>query len=322
MILGRAGFVLILGLGILAELLVAEAQQPGQGIRIGYLGWTSLEVFSQALRELGYRDYKTFEIERRWTGGDDTLAGPLAAELAQLDVEVIVADSTSAALAAKRATRTIPIVAIAGDPVGSGLVSSLSRPGGNVTGLSTLSPELGPKRLELLKQVIPRLFRAALLWGPGVTREAVGLKGMEAAAQAQRVKLFGIGARLSGGFQDAFSAAIRQRAEAIIVFGGDPVLASPYQRFLDYAARHRLPAIYDFVEYAQAGGLMAYGPSWLDIHRRAAAYVDKILKGAKPADLPVEQPMKFELVINLKTAKALGLTIPQSVLIRADQVIH
>ncbi|MBI3625737.1 MAG: ABC transporter substrate-binding protein [Candidatus Rokubacteria bacterium] len=287
-----------------------------------WYGGLSFEPFSQALRELGYIDYKNIVIERRSAGGDEGLLRRLAVELVALKVDVIVADSTPAALAVKSATKRIPVVAIAGDPVGSGLVASLARPGGNITGLSILAPELSGKRLDLLKQALPKVSRVAVFWTSTLTAEAVGLKEMQTAAQALGVKLSSLGARRTTGHADALAMAIKERADAIIVFGDDPLGAPPVRQILSLAAEHRLPVMYDRREYADAGGLMAYGVSVPDVFRRAAVYVDKILKGVKPADLPVEQPTKFELVVNLKTAKALGLTIPQSVLLRADHVIQ
>ena len=323
----RAALIVALALGILAAPLASEAQQPAKVSRIGWLkpyevGGPSFELFSQGLRGFGYTDYKNFVIERRGAGGDATLLPGLAAELVDLKVDVIIADSTPAALAAKSATKTIPIVVIAGDPVGSGLVASLARPGGNITGLSTLAPELSGKRLELLKQALPKVSRVAVVWTLGHTAEAVGLDEMQIAAQALGVKLSSLGARGPTEYDAALVAAIRERAGALIFFGGDPLVSPPARRILGLVARHRLPAMYDFREYVDAGGFVAYGASFPDMYRRAATYVDKILKGAKPADLPVEQPTRFELVINLKTAKALGLTIPRSILVRADQVIQ
>ena len=321
------GLIVTLVLGFLAAPLAADAQRAAKVPRVGFLvqwfGGLSFEPFSQALRELGYTDYKNIVIERRGAGGDGGLLPRLAVELVALKVDVIVADSTPAALAAKSATKTIPVVAIAGDPVGSGLVASLARPGGNITGLSILATELSGKRLELLKQALPKASRVAVFWTSTLTAEAVGLKEMQIAAQAVGVKLSSLGARRTTEHADALAMAIKERADAIIVFGGDdPLGAPPERQILSLAAKHRLPVMYDRREYVEAGGLMAYGVSVPDVFRRAAVYVDKILKGAKPADLPIEQPTKFELVVNLKTAKALGLTIPQSVLLRADHVIQ
>ncbi len=334
-LVGRAGQrgrlclpLLLFSFSLVAVPAAAEAQQPAKVPRIGFLSGhftrsSSFEPFSQGMRELGYTDYKDFVIEPRGAGGDPTALPVLAAELVELKVDVIVADSTPAALAVKRATTTIPIVAVSEDPVGSALVASLARPGGNVTGLSTFSLELGPKRLDLLKQAVPKVSRVALLWSSALRAEAIGPREMEVAARAVGVKLSWLGPRRPPEYDTALAAATKERAGALIFIGGSGNISSPAeQRIVELATRRRLPAMYDLREYAEAGGLMAYGPNLPDIFRRAATYVDKILKGAKPADLPVEQPTRFELVINLKTAKALGLTIPQSVLIRADQVIQ
>jgi putative ABC transport system substrate-binding protein len=249
----------------------------------------------------------------------------LVAELVALKVDVIVVAGTPASLAAKQATRTLPIVfATAADPVGSGLVTSLARPGGNITGLSILSPELVGKRLELLKQAVPGVSRVAVLWQPGGHDERTDkdiLKDAEVAARALGVRLQVVEARGPEDFDRAFSDMTRARAGALTVLTGIMFL-NERRRLVDLAAEKRLPAVYGGRDFVDAGGLMAYGPNLADLYRRAATYVDKILKGAKPGDLPVEQPTKFELVINLKTAKALGLTIPQSVLERADEVIQ
>jgi len=249
----------------------------------------------------------------------------LAAELVALKVDVIVAPNTPAALAAKQATRTIPIVfSFAADPLTSGLVTSLARPGGNVTGLSLLGPELVGKCLELLKETVPRVSRVAYLWQPGALderQEKDRLKRAEVAARALGMQLQFVGARGPEDFDRAFTDMTRARAGALTVLGG-AMLFTERRRLVDLAAKNRLPAMYSWREFVDAGGLMAYGPNLTDSQRRAATYVDKILKGAKPGDLPVEQPTKFELVINLKTAKALGLTIPPSVLGRADEVIQ
>jgi putative ABC transport system substrate-binding protein len=311
--------------------LAAEAQQAGQAARIGYLAanlTVSLhmtEAFRQGLRDLGYVDGRSVVIEYRDAEGKYDRLPARAAELVALKVDVIVAADTPAALAAKQATRTLPIVFIgAGDPVTIGLVTSLARPGGNVTGLSLLAPELVGKRLELLKQAVPGVGRVAALWQPGFVGERTEkdmLKEVEVAARALGVRLQFVGARGPADFDRAFSDMTRARADALTVLGS-AMFANERRRVVDLAAKNRLPGVYGFREYVDAGGLMAYGPNVADLFQRAATYADKILKGAKPGDLPVEQPTKFELVLNLKTAKALGLTIPQSVLVRADQVIE
>ena len=272
-----------------------------------------------------YVDGRSVVIEYRDAEGKYDRLPARAAELVALKVDVIVAADTPAALAAKQATRTLPIVFIgAGDPVTIGLVTSLARPGGNVTGLSLLAPELVGKRLELLKQAVPGVGRVAALWQPGFVGERTEkdmLKEVEVAARALGVRLQFVEARGPADFDRAFSDMTRARADALTVLGS-AMFANERRRVVDLAAKNRLPGVYGFREYVDAGGLMAYGPNVADLFQRAATYADKILKGAKPGDLPVEQPTKFELVLNLKTAKALGLTIPQSVLVRADQVIE
>jgi ABC-type uncharacterized transport system substrate-binding protein len=318
-------------LGTLAGgLLAAEGQQADKMARIGWLAVNLAafphvrEAFFQGLRDLGYVEGRNVVIEYRSAEGKSERLPALAAELVALKVDVIVAPSTPEALAAKQATRTLPIVfAVAADPVASGLVSGLARPGGNVTGLSILAPELIGKRLEQLKQAVPGVSRVAVLWQPGAlgkrTEEDM-LKGAETTAGALGVRLQSVAVRSPADFDRAFSDMTRARAGALIVLPS-PIF-SERRRLVDLAARNRLPAVYTWREYVDAGGLMSYGPDLADMLRRAATYVDKILKGAKPGDLPIEQPTKFELVINLKTAKALGLTIPPSLLQRADQVIE
>jgi putative ABC transport system substrate-binding protein len=246
----------------------------------------------------------------------------LAAELVRLKVDVIVTESNVAALAAKHATQTIPVVmAIAGDPVKAGVVSSLARPGGNVTGLTLMNRELSGKRLQLLKEVAPKIAGVAVIWNPTDPPAADFLRETETAAQSLGLKLYAIEARSSAELDAAFKAVADARPNAFFTLPGG-MFQDNKTRIFDFARKNRLPGVFSNREYAEAGGLMSYGPSFTDLFRRAAGYVDKILKGAKPANLPIEQPTKFELVINLKTAKALGLTIPPSVLARADQVIE
>jgi len=327
----RRGFIGTLAGGLLAAPLVAEAQQAPKIPRIGYLvpnlaqAPHLLEAFRQGLRDLGYVDGHDVVIEYRDTEGKIERFPALAAELVALKVDVIVAPSTPAALAAKQATGTIPIVFVgAGDPVTSRLVTSLARPGGNVTGLSVLSTELTGKWLELLKQAVPGVSRVAALWQPGAMDERTDKdmqKGAEVAAQTLGVRLQFVEARGPADFDRAFSDMTRGRAGALTVRPA-PMFISERRRLVDLAAKNRLPAVYAWREFVDAGGLMSYGPNAAHMYRRAATYVDKILKGTKPADLPVEQPTKFELVINLKAAKALGLTIPPSVLGRADEIIQ
>jgi putative ABC transport system substrate-binding protein len=320
-----------LAVGLLAAPLAVEAQPAAKVARIGYLatnlaaGPDPREAFRQGLRDLGYVESRNLVIEDRSADGKLERFPALAAELVALKVDVIVASGTLAALAAKQATRILPIVfSPAGDPVGSGLVTSLARPGGNVTGLSAFAPELVGKRLELLKQAVPGVSRVAVLWQPGAFGERTEkdtLKRAEVAARDLGVPLQFVEARGPADFDRAFSDMTRARAGALTVLPSN-MFNSERRRLVDLAAEKRLPAVYSARELVDAGGLMSYGANLADLNRRAATYVDRILKGTKPADLPVEQPTKFELIINLKTAKALGLTIPQSVLGRADEVIQ
>jgi len=314
---------------LLAIPCIADAQQPLKIARIGYLA-SSLaggphlpEAFRQALRDLGYVEGHNVVIEYRDAEGKLEPLPTLAAELVALKVDVIVAASILPALAAKQATRTLPIVfATAGDPVTTGLVTSLARPGGNVTGLSNLNPELVGKRLEQLKQAVPGVSHVAVLWHPGFLgerEEKEMLKEAEVTARALGVRLQFVEARGPADFDRAFSEMTKARAGALTVLGSTMFLIER-RRLVDLAAKNRLPAVYAQREFVDAGGLMSYGPNLADLFRRAATYVDKILKGAEPGDLPVEQPTKFELVINLKTTKALGLTIPQSLRVQAELI--
>jgi putative ABC transport system substrate-binding protein len=310
---------------------VAEAQSAGKVARIGFLAYNlvgdprSTEPFLQGLRDLGYVEGHNVVIIYRDAERKNERLLALAAELVALKVDVIVAPSTPAALSVKQATRTVPIVfAGAADPVTNGLVTSLARPGGNVTGLSNLSAELVGKRLEFLKQAVPGVRRVAVLWQPGGSGGSTDkdmLKTAEAAARALGVQLQFVEVREPAGFDRAFSDMTQARADALTVM---PIAMfnNERTRLAVLAAKARLPAVYPARQFVDAGGFMAYGANLADMLRRAANYVDRILKGAKPGDLPVEQPTKFELVINLKTAKALGLTIPQSLLGRADEVIQ
>jgi putative ABC transport system substrate-binding protein len=318
----------VLVLAILVGPLAAEALQGGKVPRIGVLTGTSSEgspvyALRQGLRELGYVEGQNIVIEWRWADGRIEQLPDLAAELVRLKVDVIVTNSTPAARAAKNATRTIPIVlGLAGDPVRTGLVASLARPGGNVTGLSGMAAELAGKRLELLREILPTTARVAVLLNPGnpYPYHAVSWSEAQNAARVLGLELRSLEVRAAPDLDRALSTVTSWRAQAVWMFG-DPELDQYLRRILNFAARRRLPTLFDARLYAEAGGLVAYGVSYSERLRRAAVFVDKILKGAKPADLPVEQPTKFELIINLKTAKALGLTIPQSVLVRADEVI-
>jgi ABC-type uncharacterized transport system substrate-binding protein len=314
---------------VLLTTVSAQAQQPAKMPRIGYLTAASLsaiphrtEAFRQGLRELGYVEGTNIVIDYRSPEGKRDRLPALAAELVSLKVDVIVTAGGGATLPARNATRTIPIVmAQDRDPVGNGFVASLARPGGNITGLSTLAPEIGGKQLELLKEIVPRLSRVAVLGTLTETAYAQLLKEMDLAAQALAVQLQYLDVRGPKDFEPVFRAAAKGRADAVLVVGG-PVFNSHRTPIADLAIKSRLPAIYDGREYVERGGLLTYGVRLTDLDRRAATYVDKILKGAKPADLPVEQPTKFELVINLKTAKQIGVTIPPNVLARADKVIN
>ena len=324
----RRAFLATAGIGLISAPGVARAQQAGKVHRIGFLslqsGLTSTtEAFRQGLRELGYVEGRNLIIEYRWAARKEERLPELAAELVRLKVEVIVGVSTPVIEAAKRATSNIPIVmAAVADPVGSGLVASLARPGGNVTGLSLLSTELVGKRLQLVRELVPKATRVAVLDVLGYTSASRPyLEQMQAAAQQMGVQLVVHEVKEAGDLPGAFTAMQRERAQALDV-RASPFSTDNAKRIVKLAAQHRLPAMYDARSFVEAGGLVSYGPSLPEMFRRAAFYVDKILKGAKPADLPVEQPTKFELVMNMKAAKALGLTIPQSLLGRADEVIQ
>jgi putative tryptophan/tyrosine transport system substrate-binding protein len=314
---------------ILAGIHLADAQQPKRVPRIGFLvdgtpstHSTRIEAFREGLRELGYVEEKNITIEYRYAAGMADRLSDLVTELVSLKVDVIMTGGTPAVLAAKKATKTIPIVfASVGNPVGIGIVDSLAQPGANVTGLSSFTGDLSGKRLELLKEAFPKVSRVAVLWYPSNASSAIGWREIQATAPSLGVQLQSVEVRVSNDFDSAFKAVIRERAQALLTHSGS--LANNYKaRILDFAATNRLPAMYADTEFTPAGGLMSYGPSYADMNRRAATYVDKILKGTKPADLPVEQPTKFEFIINLKTAKQIGMTIPPNVLARADKVIR
>ena len=306
----------------------AAAQQPARIPRIGILIPTSesnlsarIETFRQGLRELGYVEGKNIFIEYRYADGKLERLPDLADELVRLKVDVIVTPGGSAILAAKKASATIPMVfAAAPDPVGSGLVSSLARPGGNITGLSMMAPDLDGKRLELLKEVFPKVARVAVLRDRSGARGNLALTEMAGAAKALGLKLLSLEVRSLDDFEGAFARAKKERAQALITTTGG-LINTQQRQVLDFAAKNRLPAIYHYSEFVEAGGLMSYGPDNTDLWRRAADFVDKILKGAKPAELPVEQATKFEFLVNLKAAKQIGMTIPPTVVARADRVI-
>jgi putative tryptophan/tyrosine transport system substrate-binding protein len=323
---GRAALLILLAIGLLLVPLAAKAQLP-TGKTVGYLSFRSgpsylEEAFRQGLRELGYFEGHNISIEYRWADFKPDRASTLAAELVRLNVHVIVSTGgPTPALAAKRATKTIPIVFTVANPVGTGLVTSLNRPGGNMTGINVFSPELEGKRLDLLKEAVPGISRVAILANPANAVTAGALKDLEDTAGALRLKLHVLEVRERQEIDDAFAAMIRERAQAVLVTT-DPMFLVQRERIVDLVAKHRLPAIFGWREFAESGGLLSYDSQLSDMYRRLATYVDKILKGAKPSDLPIEQATKVELVINLKTAKTLGLTIPQSLLVRADEIIQ
>jgi putative ABC transport system substrate-binding protein len=304
-----------------------QAQQVKKIPRIGVLRTSSpsavpsrQDAFRQGLRELGYVEGQNILIEYRHAEGKADRLPDLAADLVRLKVDVIFAQSTAAVQAAKKVTTTVPIVSVSTDPVGEGFVVSLARPGGNITGLANLTSELAGKRLELLKEVVPQVSRVAVLWYPDASSSALRMRETEAAAPSLGIKLQPVEVRGPNDFEPAFSAMKKDRAGALVPLRST-LINNQLKRIVELATKNRLPTMYDDGEFAKAGGLMSYGTMLADLDRRAATYVDKILKGAKPADLPVEQPTKFELVINLKTAKQIGLTIPPNVLVRADRVI-
>ena len=315
--------------GVFLVMLVTAAE-PAQAMpRIGVLSpfapsdttaWH--EAFRQGLQDLGWVEGRNIAIEYRYAHGKSDRLPGLAAELVDLKVAVIVVSVTSDAVVARNATRTIPIViASAGDPVGTGLVKSLARPGGNITGLSQVASDLAGKRLEMLKELVPRLSVLAVLWNPRSRVSVLSWKEMSAPARTLGIELLSLEVGSPGDFDKAFADAMRAGAGALVIMQS-PLFVTSQKRLAELAAKHRLPSIFHLTEFVDAGGLAAYGPDRSDLFRRAAAYVDKILKGAKPSDLPIEQPTKFELAINLKTARALGLTVPASLLLRANRVIE
>ena len=321
-------FVFLVGAMLLALGFPVEAQKPAKIPRIGLLSPVSPsaaapwhQAFRQGLRDHGWVEGKNISIEYRYAEGKSDRIPDLAADLVRLKVDIIVATTSTETLAAKNATRAIPIVmASAADPIALGIVDSLARPGGNITGLTQLAPELGGKRLELLKEVVPKLSRVAVLWNPEGQASKLGWKESQLPAQELGVQLHSLEVRSSNEFDKAFEDAARAHAGALAVMP-NPLFVTNQKRLADLAVKGRLPSVFHVSEFVDAGGLMSYGPDRSNMFRRAATYVDKILKGTKPADLPVEQPTKFEFVINLKTAKQIGLTIPPNVLVRADKVI-
>jgi putative ABC transport system substrate-binding protein len=323
------GGIVTLILSLLTAPLTSTAQQAAEVPRLGLLipGSSSafaprIEAFRQGLRDLGYVEGRNITIAYRFTEGQDDRLPELVAELIHLKVDIMVTDGEAAIRAAKHATTTIPIVmAVSGHPVGTGLVASLARPGGNITGLSFMQPEVSGKRLEFLQEAVPKLSHIAVLWNPAAPVGPLAFKETQTAAHALGLQLQSLEMRSPDEFAQAFAAMTREHADALVVIS-NPLFFSHRRQLAELTVRHRLPAMFHLREYAEAGGLMAYGANSVDMYRRAATYVDKILKGAMPADLPVEQPMKFVLVINLKTARALGLTIPPTLLFQADEVIQ
>src|SRR5262245_7429168 len=315
-------------LGLLTTSFVAEAQ-PGKVFRVGFLTAYSrnadgplFDSFRQGMRELGYEEGRNIVYQTRWAEGRLERLPSLAAELVALKLDVMLAASTPAVLAAKKVTTTIPIVMTSvGDPVGTGLVDNLARPGGNITGNTTIIGEMAGKRLELLKQLVPHLSRVAALGFPGDPIVGVQMRHAEVVARSLKVEVFPVEIRAVSELDRAFETIVRQRADGVLRLG-DPLVVPGRQRTSELARKHRLPTMANRVEEVEAGLLMSYGPNRADQSRQAAVFADKILRGTKPGDLPVEQPTKFEMVINLKTAKALGITIPQSVLARADRIIE
>ncbi len=326
--INRRKLIIALGAGALAAPLAAFAQLPAARMhRIGFLGSASaatyarqLEGLRAGLRELGYVEGKNLVIEFRWAEGNYDRLPELAAELVGLKVDLIVTHGTPGTRAAKQVTTTIPIVmAVSGDAVTTGLVASFARPGGNITGSSHFSPELNAKQLELLKDALPRIRRVAVLFNSGNAVNATALQAMEVTAKSLKLELQPFDVRSPGDFNSAFAEMSKRRVEAVAIVD-DPMLIANAGAIASLAAKHRIPSI-GFSALAEAGGLMAYGVNFPELFRRAALFVDKILKGAKPSDIPVEQPTKFDMIVNMKTAKALGIKIPNSILVRTDKVI-
>ena len=325
----RREVLLAIATTLLAMPLPGETQNARKIYQVGYLGNSSaslepdlVEAFRQGMRELGYIEGKNLVIEFRWAEGRYDRFASLVTDLIHLPVDVIVTAGTPGTLAAKNATKTIPLViAVSGDAVGSGLIESLARPGGNVTGLTTMVPELEGKRLELLLEILPKLARITVLKNDANPLMAILFRQTAAAAKSSGVALEAVDIRAGDDFVKAFASIAKARPDAIIVLA-DRFLLAERERILTFTAQQRLAAMYPYREFVERGGLISYSPNYAESFRSAARYVDKILKGAKPADLPVEQPTKFELVVNMKTAKTLGIKIPNSILVRADKVIE
>jgi putative ABC transport system substrate-binding protein len=322
-------FVCLLLTVFLLSATPGEAQQNNKIPRIGFLGnsTAALEAnlvgpFRDGLRELGYIEGKNIAIEWRWAEGKYERFPKLIGELTASKVELIVTAGTPASLAVKKAAPSTPLVMIAvGDPVGTGLIASLAHPAGNVTGLTSIAADLEGKRLELLREVVPALSHVAVFWNPASPFQVVAEKEVQAAAQVLRIKVLSLGVQAPEQFDNAFATVRKERPGALNVLA-DRLFLHNRAAIMEFATKHRLPGVHAYVELVESGGLMSYGPSYAGMHRRAAYFVDRIVKGVKPADLPVEQPAKFELVVNLKAAKQIGVTIPPGMLYRADKVIR
>ena len=325
----RRRWVIALAASVLLTAPLAPLAQQRKLYRIGFLGnsTAALEAhlvgpFREGLRDFGYVEGQNLRIEYRWAEGKYERFPALIAELIALKVNVIVTAGTPATLAVKKATASVPLVMVAvGDPVGTGIVPSLNRPGGNITGLTSIAQELEGKRLELLREVIPNLSHIAVLWNSVSPVQAIEQSRVRAAAQALRMTILSYGVQTEEGLEKAFATIVKEQPGALLVLA-DRLFLHHRKLIMDFATRHRLPGVYAYRELVEVGGLMSFGPSYAGMHRRAAYFVDRILKGANPGDLPVERPASFELVVNLKAAKALGLTIPPSVLLRATEVIQ
>ena len=325
----RREFITLGGAAAALWPLAAHAQRPTPIPRIGFLGNSTADLeahlvrpFREGLRELGYLEGLNIEIVYRWAEGQYERFPALIADLIGHKVTIIVTAGTPASLAVKKATTAVPLVMIAvGDPVATGLIASLARPGGNITGVTSISAEIEGKRLELLREVIPDLSHIAVLWNADSPVQVIQEEQTRTAAHQLGLRMLSLGVRNLREIDDAFEKMIEQRPRALFVLA-DRLFLHHRQRIMDFAAKQRLPGVHAYRELVEAGGLMSYGPSYADMHRRAAAYVDKILRGEKPGDLPVERPAKFSLVLNLKAAKTLGLTIPASFVLRADEVIE
>jgi putative ABC transport system substrate-binding protein len=325
----RRDFITVLGGAAAGWPWLAHAQAPGKVPRVGFLGNSTLALetnlitpFREGLRDLGYQEGRNIVLEFRWAEGKYERFPALIAELIAAKVDVIVTAGTPATLAVKKATSTIPLVMVAvGDPVSTGIVPNLRRPGGNITGLSSIAPELEAKRLELLREVVPDLSHIAVLWNPSNAYQVLSENEIRALALVLGLKMLSLGARNRQEIDAAFASMMKEQPGALLVLA-DRLFLHNRAPIMEFALKNRLPGVHAYRELVEAGGLMSYGPSYADLHRRAAIFVDKILKGAKPGDLPVELPVKFDLVLNLKTAKALGLIVPATVLVRADEVIE